>query len=581
MITNVAPPKTSRAFGWVQDPSNFRSLCDVVAVFDPASAKHKELTDKILPRLVLVSDGRDDLIEAMNATPLKIKYAHLVGTAFTPRRDSRCNGIVQAAVRGQGRDFIGDWPADNFVRWAHCLGFITYGYQDDSFSITETGLQLTAAYSGNTDLSERERGLLIDALLAYPPAIRILSLLAPEGTHLTKFELGRQLGFIGEGGFTSMPQSTLIRSLAIIDDTAEKNKMRNDWEGSSDKYARMIAGWLGKLGLVQKINKSVMVAVGENDYTETIGQSFVITAQGQTALNRALGKSSHARISKNICYEMLATKDADREYLRARRAYIIKFLRESRNPLEIIDVFGYLDSRHIKATSDAIRDDIQGLRNIGLDVNLDGDTIVWNDKINDFVIPAPFEISPSKAEEIKDTLRVGIKNISHDYLSLLNLAYDSTQNRLFEMKTLELLTDECGYQGMHLGGSRKPDGVIYTNSLSENYGVIIDTKAYSGGYNLPISQADEMQRYVEENKRRDPHENPNKWWENFGCEVRRFCFMFVAGHFTGKYQEQIDRISRITNTRGAAVDVIRLLMTADKIKGAMYSYDDAERMLFT
>jgi hypothetical protein len=70
----------------------------------------------------------------------------------------------------------------------------------------------------------------------------------------------------------------------------------------------------------------------------------------------------------------------------------------------------------------------------------------------------------------------------------------NTQNRLFEMKTLELLTEVCGYQGLHLGGSRKPDGVIYTDKISDNYGVIIDTKAYSGGYNLPINQADGMQR---------------------------------------------------------------------------------------
>ena len=47
--------KTSRAFGWVQDPSNFRSLCNTVAVFDRNSTKHKELVNDILPRLVLTN----------------------------------------------------------------------------------------------------------------------------------------------------------------------------------------------------------------------------------------------------------------------------------------------------------------------------------------------------------------------------------------------------------------------------------------------------------------------------------------------------------------------------------------------
>ena len=55
----------------------------------------------------------------------------------SPRSAARCNGIVQAAVRGQMRPFIGDWPADNFVRWAHALGFLRYGYQGDAFELTE------------------------------------------------------------------------------------------------------------------------------------------------------------------------------------------------------------------------------------------------------------------------------------------------------------------------------------------------------------------------------------------------------------------------------------------------------------
>jgi hypothetical protein len=581
-MISILPTETEkfRTFGWVQDPSNFRSLCNVVAVFDNRSAKHKELTETILPKLVLESDGRDELIAAMKSTPLKIKYARLVGTSFTPRSASRCNGIVQAAVKGQGRDFIGDWPADNFVRWAHCLGFIAYDYADDTFSITESGLELTKAYTDNGEISVLEREILVTAMLSYAPAVRVLSLLNSEGQHLTKFEIGRQLGFVGEGGFGSMPQGILIRSLAGISNSREKNEMRNNWEGASDKYARMIASWLAKLGLVQKVSKDVTITVGGMDYTETIGQAYMITAQGVTALNRALGKSRHARIGKNICFEMLATKGSDREYLRTRRALIIKALSESKRKLEIDAIIDSLSAHNIQASRETINDDIQGLCNIGLDIVTDNGGFLWNDVIGDFVIPVPAEITQSTVEHTKDTLRESINHISHDYLLLLDIAYDSTQNRLFEMKTLELLTEECGYMGTHLGGSRKPDGVVYTNTLSENYGVIIDTKAYSGGYNLPISQADEMQRYVQENQRRDERENPNKWWDNFGEDVRRFYFMFVSGHFIGRYQEQIDRISHITQTRGAAVEISKLLLFADKVKENSYSLDYAENAIF-
>lgn len=322
--------KNFRAFGWVQDPSNLRSLCDVVAVFDANTQKHKDLIESIIPKLVEERDGRDDFIKTLKSKPLKIKYSELVGTSFSPRSMSRCNGIIQATVKGQGRDFIGDWPADNYVRWAHCFGFIEYNYSDDTFNITDKGLELTKARKMDADLSEKEKELLINAILAYPPAIRVLTLLSEtEDTHLTKFEIGQQLGFIGEDGFTSMPQKIFIRSL-VNASSKDRKTMMTDWEGSSDKYARMISSWLEKLGLVKKIPKTISVMIAGMEYKDTIGQSYVITAKGMTALRRANGKSKHKMIAKNVCWEMLSTKGSDREYLRTRRAFILKYLSESK-----------------------------------------------------------------------------------------------------------------------------------------------------------------------------------------------------------------------------------------------------------
>ena len=128
-----------RTFGWVQDPSDFKSLYNVVAIFDNTSEVHKQLVDERIEKLIEEKDGRSHFLEVMRSKPLKIKYTDLIGTAFTPRSSARCNGIVQATVEGQKRKFISDWPADNFVRWAHCLGFIQYNYEDDTFEITEKG----------------------------------------------------------------------------------------------------------------------------------------------------------------------------------------------------------------------------------------------------------------------------------------------------------------------------------------------------------------------------------------------------------------------------------------------------------
>ena len=582
-MINVIPTQANRfrTFGWVQDPSDFRSLCDVVAIFNKDTSKHAELKNSIIPRLVEERDGKQQLIDALNADPLKITYADLVGTSFMPRSSARCNGIVQAAVSGQVREFIGDWPADNFVRWAHALGFIEYHYEDDTFSITQAGIALTNARTEGNEINAEEKQIITTAVLAYPPAVRILKLLAEtEETHLTKFEIGKRLGFVGENGFTSLPQTILIKALAVEASAKEKNKMRSDWDGSSDKYARMIAKWLIKLGLVEQIAKQITVSVAGIEYTETIGQAYIITAAGITALNRVNGRSRHKRISKNVCFEMLATKGKDREFLRTRRAFILKIISERDDKICAEEIKDYLESKGINASVDTILDDVRGLINIGLNIVIDEDEFIWNDSINDFILPLPQNLTCSDLIEVKDEVREKLTHLSHDYLALIDLAYDSSQNRLFEMKTVELLIEECDYQGVHLGGSRKPDGICYTEGTDSDYGIIIDTKAYSKGYNLPISQSDEMERYIRENQTRDLDVNPNAWWENFPKEVGKFHFMFVSGHFRGNYLNQIDRIKRNTDVSGAAVDIKTLLTTANQYKAGDISHAGIEKYFF-
>ena len=549
-----------RTFGWVQDPSDFESLIKVVSIFDNKSETHKELVNEKIDRLIEERDGKSHFLEVLNSIPLKIKYADLVGTSFIPRSSARCNGIVQATVKGQVRDFISDWPADNFVRWAQALGFIKYNYFDDSFEITEEGLNLTGAKT-----IEEKEDILIDSLLSYPPAVRILNLLS-DGKVKTKFELGKNLGFIGEDGFTSIPQDVLIMTLATTEDTKERNKLRTDTEGSSDKYARMIAKWLSKLGLLVQVAKEVELNIGGKNYKEKIGQSYMITAKGIQSLNKVNGRSRHKRISKNISWEMLATKGTDRNYIRTRRALIIKSLIECKSGLTLEKIRDRLEIQTISELFTVVKDDIDGLINIGLNIEKIGEKYYFNDEINDFIIPIIENSEKSEFTQEKDNLREKLDTLSHEYLSLVDLVFDSQQNRLLEMKTVELLTKECNYKGVHLGGSRKPDGIIYTENSTDNYGVIIDTKAYSNGYNLPISQVDEMVRYVEENNKREKERNSNEWWKEFGDNINKFYFSFISGKFIGNIEEKLQRITIFTNVYGNAMTIITLLYLANEIK---------------
>ena len=562
--------RSFRTFGWVQDPSDFDALYKVVSIFNESSQIHEELVTNKITELIEERDGRERLLTAMKLRPLKLKYGDLVGTAFSPRSSARCNGIVQATVKGQQRPFISDWPADNFVRWAQCLGFIKYNYYDDTFEITESGLNFS-----NSEQGTKRNEILEEAILSYSPAVRILNLLE-DGTEKTKFELGQKLGFIGEEGFTSLPQDILVMTLANEEDTKEKNKLRTDTEGSSDKYARMIAKWLIKLDLVKQVTKQVTVQIGTNTYTENIGQSYVITAKGIKAL-----KSKFKRISKNISWEMLATKGTDRDYIRTRRAYIIKILSESKNGLTLEEIRDRLELIYmISELFTVVRDDIEGLVNIGLNISIKNGKYYFDDAINDFIIPRVKDETNKKSEITikKDELREKLDILSHEYLSLVDLSFDSKQNRLFEMKVVELLTKECKYEGLHLGGSRKPDGIIYTSNLLSNYGVIIDTKAYSKGYDLPISQVDEMTRYVEENNKRDKTRNPNEWWNNFDKNINEFYFTFISGEFKGNIDEKLKRISIATKRTGAAIAIISLIKLANEVKAERMNLEEVKKI---
>ena len=567
--------RSFRTFGWVQDPSDFDSLYKVVSIFNENSEVYKELVTRKIKDLVEERDGRERLLNALNSKPLKLKYGDLVGTSFSPRSSARCNGIVQATVKGQQRPFISDWPADNFIRWAQCLGFIKYNYYDDTFEITGTGL----TFSNSSDETDRKK-ILEEALLSYPPAVRILNLLE-NGQVKTKFELGQNLGFIGEGGFTSLPQDVLVMTLATEEDMIEKNKLRTDTEGSSDKYARMIAKWLTKIGFLKQVTKEVSVKIGNDIYSENIGQSYVITANGIKALNKARGKSKYKKIAKNISWEMLATKGNDRDYIRTRRAYIIKTLVENKVGVSLEEIRDTLEMQYrMSELFTVVKDDIQGLINIGLNIKFLNNKYYFDDEINDFVIPRIKNVENEKADITiqKDNLREKLDSVSHEYLSLIDLSYDSKQNRLFEMKVVELLTKECDYKGLHLGGARKPDGIIYTTDLENNYGVIIDTKAYSRGYDLPISQVDEMTRYVEDNNKRDKTRNSNEWWKNFGDDVDEFYFTFISGKFKGNIEEKLNRIALATNRSGAAIAIISLIKLVNELKAERISLSEVRQI---
>lgn len=567
-IIQISSKKT-RAFGWVQDSGNLNSLCDVVAIFDETSSFHKKLVSETIPCLVKKENGRADMLAALQTRPVAIAYKLLVGSHSTPRESSPCDGIIQATVKGQKRPYIGDWPADNFLRWAQAFDFVAYNYDDDTFSITEKGKALVT--------SENKNELLVEAALSYPPAYRIMSLLKNPNDVLTKFEIGLKLGFTGEDGFISYPLASIIAAMVDASTSKERSDIRSDWESSSDKYARTIAQWLCSLGLLENAQKEISVQYGNRLVSDTLG-AYRITPSGERALRNASGNSRHAKNTKIVSYEMFATKGKDREYLRLRRSLILKYISGKNKKCSFGEICEYLKQYDLAEAESTIKDDANGFINLGIELSIDDNSVKMNDVICDFTIPIYKDLTKkSEQSSEKDEIRGKLNNISHEYLSLLDLAFDSKQNRLFEIKAMELFLNECCLHGKHLGGASKPDGVLFTES-DENvqFGIIVDMKAYSKGYELPISQRDEMLRYIRENTERNKNINSNEWWKEFPSNLSKFYFMFVSSFFKGNISEKLENIFTIGKIKGTAMPIATALLLADKIKGMKISLAEFE-----
>lgn len=568
----------NRTFGWIQNPSSTDTLRDILGLFVPGSEFHTYMVNERLPLLASAGLFKTpglymEFQKILRANkPIAFDVLKGQGAGGESRAKAKCSGLAQAAVTGQqfkeyivdGRKirikkpYTDDWSADGFLRWAVSLGFLDYNYTDDTCSITESGVALVMAKT-----TKEKNSILGQAYLSYPPVCRVLGLLASKG-HMTKFEIGSQLGFTDEAGFTSFPQNIWVQAYEESTDDEEKKTLRSDTEGSSDKYARMICGWLEAIGWVNKRPKTVRETFGSKTYTCVIASAFEITGMGIINYNKALGKSKSPRTPKFVYREMLASKASDANYLRMRRSLILEYL-SNHAPRSVDEIKAFLDSKNIEEKWATIKDDMSGLINIGMDIEYDGEHYKLNDKIEKLI---PYQEKIAKditdAVVVKDRARLRLQHIDHKYLTLIDYAFSGKDKCTdFEVYTIDLLVNELAFNGIHLGGTRKPDGIFY----HDNKGVIIDNKAYSKGFTITRGMADEMTRYVQENNDRNPERNPNQWWLNFGDNVNHFNFVFISSLFKGEIEHMLNNIKQSTGVEGCVLTAENLLYYADAIKG--------------
>lgn len=564
----------------------------MVSVFIFDSKENRWLRNEKLPLLLkyklISSSDYNDFIKSLSSQSICIPYQILKGKGAKGKRsDALCTGIIQAIIDGQRnrtykddkgksatfkKPYVDDWSADGYLRWAISCGLLEYDEKSDSCYISELGKVLALSIDG----SKEEYDTLSIALLSYPPVCRILSLLQQKDDQ-TKFELGSQLGFKGELGFTSIPQDIYLCDYNEALTAEDKEDVRSNLEGDSDKYARGIASWCSKMNWVESSRKKVTGSYRKKQYTADL-QAFSITRLGEKALIKAKGNSSNPKIPKNVLFQMLASnKNSGADYLRYLRASIIKALEPS--PKSLGQLKEALKNYQLDIDEDTIIDNIQGLVSIGINITKHKDKYKLEDKIEKLDLPPRASCVKDKVNDIVDRVRVKLKNIDHKYLILISLAYSNETERTkknsdardFEIQTAELFTKELGFNGIRLGESNKPDVLI---SFGAN-GTIIDNKSYKDGFNIPRVTSDQMIRYINENNQRTTQLNPNEWWKNFDSSVSNYTFLFVTSFLIGKFKNQIEYISNATNgTRGAAINVENLLYISEDIKSGKIKQSD-------
>lgn len=560
-----------RTLGWIQDASDITKLKNIVQIFMPESEWNKKLRTQIIPSFKPPID-KDSMLKQLSAKKIEIDFPLLVGRGplkGETRATATCSGIAQAVLPAQnGKSYQSDWATKSFVLWAIAIGFLNYDSVTDRCALSDLGKNYAEA------TEQEENDILIKAHLSYPPVCRILNLLNEKPSeYFTKFEIGGRLGFCGEDGFTSYSVRLILDGLRLFSDKKEQRKFLQNTEGTSDKYARTICNWLQKLGLIEKGKKTMEEDFGGKKFNYSLS-AYRITMKGKQAITHN-GNSRHAQIPKIVYYEMLATKAKDAIYLRQRRALLINYLTKGYRTID--SCVQYLQKEGLTDNEYAIEDDIEGLENIGLSVakKRTGEYKI-TDKIQHLQMPKRQTSVAEKSdiEQIKDRLRPLLKVVNHKYLALIDMGFGSGRkgvSRDYELMTADLLTEELKFKGGRLGDSRKPDVCIY-HGIN---GLIIDNKAYNVGYSLPISQADEMVRYLEENKERSIERNSNQWWLVFSPEVKHFNFAFVSGTFVGTFKNRLKNIYHRTGVCGAAINSENLIYWAELIKSGNVSYEEA------
>lgn len=488
--------KLMRNYGWVQNTSNLSTVRDTVELVSVDGMNHNALMRSIYSQRVTLGS-------------IKKKW---------------------------------EWDARCRIKAICACGMAELNREKQGYCLTELGKELCNSYRSDSFyrrlriLSNEEKEIFRQGLLTNPPVIRVLSLLndnrKKELGGMSKYDVGRQLGFVGDIGFTHYEAEFVARN----------EKSFHNAEGDADKWARTIISWLTQVGWV--------VSAGSQDIYGRSLPLFTTTYD----VDRVLRYSARST-KKYIPQEMLCSDHHPfAGIIQQRRIAILQML-AGESSLPISEMLESMKRRGIDTDAETLAFDILNLRQAGIQISRERSYYRLSDNINLDTIPdqpdRPSQAVSGVEKQIEHYVAVYADSLPPRLVdNAIRYGLGGADSAAMFEATIGRLFSHMGYESQRLGqGQGRVADVIakYRDAqYAKSYALIIDAKAY-GKYNFPAGDIRKMKEYIKAHGE-----------ELLQDKIPRHAFAFVSMAFTMP-DEKLKEIALDTAVSGTAIDVYSLL----------------------
>lgn len=497
----TGPSKLMDNYGWVQNSSNLSTVRDVVDLIPDEGIEHNMLMRSIY-------------FSRQEKGDLKKRWTW----------DARCR-----------------------IKAVCATGMAELDRSIEGYKLTALGIALkTAPYSttffrGKRLLSPEEKEIFKKGLLSNPPVIRVLNILNESRRNgnipLSKYDVGSQLGFVGDIGFTHFEAEYVATS----------GKEFKDKEGDADKWARTIIGWLSQVGWVVKGQSIEISGKTLPRYTTTFEVDRILQYNVKSTI-------------KYIPQEMLCSNHhAFPKVVQERRIAILRELSKS-SKVRIDTLLTALNDIGIEIDEETLKFDLINLKQAGINVEKELSYYRLADKVK-------LDIIPEKTQETAtiDDVEKAITHYVTTYSetlparlvdNLIRYGYGGTDTAALFEAAVDKFFKLMGYDSNCLGqGHGKVADVIAkyrTTPSPKSYGVIIDAKAYPK-YNFPAGDVRKMKEYVDHHGK-----------ELLMDQIPRYAFAFISMDFTNP-TSRLQEITDATAVNGTAITVYELFKLGNEV----------------